>query len=169
MISNMYSYFFVHTLHCMGFSVSSRKEELHCVLRLGCRCYICKRWFLLILRRAFCPLEGGGPDILTPGLQLLLTACNIYYKIGKKITDMILLFFFFLLQSFDFIGRLKHYIMQILGAFTSEKPFHGSSHVITLCIHGSQKGHLCMWLVIIYFTSPCYEKFLNGVKVWRAG
>ncbi len=25
MISNMYSYFFVHTLHCMGFSVSSRK------------------------------------------------------------------------------------------------------------------------------------------------
>ncbi len=30
------------------------------MLRLGCCCYICKRWFLLILRRAFCPLEGGG-------------------------------------------------------------------------------------------------------------
>ncbi len=41
------------------------------MLRLGCCCYICKRWFLLILRRAFCPLEGGGggADILAPGLQ----------------------------------------------------------------------------------------------------
>ncbi len=36
------------------------EEELHCVLRLGCCCYICKRWFLLIHRRVFCPLEGGG-------------------------------------------------------------------------------------------------------------
>ncbi len=30
------------------------------MLRLGCCCYICKRWFLLIHRRVFCPLEGGG-------------------------------------------------------------------------------------------------------------
>ncbi len=30
------------------------------VLRPGCCCYICKRYFLLIFRRAFCPLEGGG-------------------------------------------------------------------------------------------------------------
>ncbi len=63
MISNMYSYFFVHTLHYMGFQWVLGEEErgeekgeqgkidetvstgceLHCVLRLGCCCYICKR------------------------------------------------------------------------------------------------------------------------------
>ena len=41
--------------------------------------------------------------------------------------------------------------------------------VITHCIHGSQKGHLCMWLVIINFPSPCWEKFLNGIKEWGVG
>ncbi len=41
--------------------------------------------------------------------------------------------------------------------------------LITRCIHGSQKAHLCMWLAIIYFPSPCWEKFLNGVKEWRVG
>ncbi len=56
MISNMYSYFFVHTLHCMGFQWVLGEEErgeddetvstgceLPGVLRLGCCCYICKR------------------------------------------------------------------------------------------------------------------------------
>lgn len=41
--------------------------------------------------------------------------------------------------------------------------------VVTCCIHGSQKGHLCMWLTIVYFPSPCWEKFLNGIKEWRVG
>ncbi len=56
MILNMYSYIFVHTLHCMGFqwflgeegrgeddeSVSTECEPSG-VLRLGYCCYICKR------------------------------------------------------------------------------------------------------------------------------
>ncbi len=60
MISNMYSYFFVHTLHCMGFQWVLGEEELHCVVRLGCCCYICKRWFLLIHRRGLLSSRGGG-------------------------------------------------------------------------------------------------------------
>ena len=41
--------------------------------------------------------------------------------------------------------------------------------VIRRCIHGSQKGLLSMWLAIIYFLSPCWEKFLSGVKEWGVG
>ncbi len=40
------------------------------VLRPGCYCYICKRQFCGFPGWAFCPLEGGGADILVPGLHV---------------------------------------------------------------------------------------------------
>ncbi len=90
MISNMYGYFFAHIiLH--GFSVNSRwwgeggmvsvpgpscrpsvqgvNPPVRCVLDAAviyARDSSC--WFF---RRAFCPLEGGGADMLAPGLQQL--------------------------------------------------------------------------------------------------
>ncbi len=56
-------------------------------------------------------------------------------------------------------GRVERMFWSILFSLCCD--------VITRYIHGSQKGHLCMWLAIIYFPSPCWEKFLNGVKKWR--
>ncbi len=47
----------------------------------GCYCYICKRQFCGFTGWAFCPLEGGGPDILAPVLQynLVFHLINIVF------------------------------------------------------------------------------------------
>ncbi len=66
MISNMYSYFFVHTLHCMGFQwVPGEKDDE--IVSTGCGPPSVLRLLLHMqgivpvdFRRAFCPLEGGA-------------------------------------------------------------------------------------------------------------
>ncbi len=58
MISNMYSYFFVHTLHCMGSSVSSRKggaREDDETVSTGCDAAVTYARF------------SGGPFVLSRG------------------------------------------------------------------------------------------------------
>ncbi len=42
------------------------------MLRLGCCCYICKRWFFVDSQEGLLSSRGGGPDILAPGLQYLI-------------------------------------------------------------------------------------------------
>ncbi len=63
MISNMYSYFFVHTLHCMSFSVSSRKgraREDDETVSTGCDAAV------PYASDSFCGFSGG-PFVLSRG------------------------------------------------------------------------------------------------------
>ncbi len=62
------------------------------MLRLGCCCYICKRWFLLILRRAFCPLEGGGAQTYwhqdyTSETRLVAIEEVVLFKKGRDLVE----------------------------------------------------------------------------------
>ncbi len=61
--------------------------------------------FLLILRRAFCPLEGGGADILAPGLQI------------KEIAILLL---FLLLAYYLCIHSIKCFFQQMTPASHEE-------------------------------------------------
>ncbi len=42
------------------------------MLRLGCCCYICKRWFFVDSQEGLLSSLGGGADILASGLQCKL-------------------------------------------------------------------------------------------------
>ncbi len=75
-ISNMYSYFFVHTLHCMGFLVSSRWEGEGARERL-------RPWVQGVNCTVYCVSDvegllssqrggGGGADILAVRLTIII-------------------------------------------------------------------------------------------------
>ncbi len=61
------------------------------MLRLGCCCYICKRWFFVDSQEGLLSSRGGGgPDILAPGLQFLpLALFWATHRVSCSVTSVV--------------------------------------------------------------------------------
>ncbi len=60
------------------------------MLRLGCCCYICKRWFFVDSQEGLLSSRGGGADILAPGLQFLpLALFWATHRVSCSVTSVV--------------------------------------------------------------------------------